>query len=325
MKFHIFNIISSRKKIGDTGDVWSLPNYDGDLYTADTLATPFLSMIGGLNGGLSSSNFEFPTASLYSHDAAAQPAITEAQSIAGVTASQKARTQEKNVTQIFQEAISVSYVKQSNLGRLSGINTAGAISNVTDELAWQQLVKLQKIARDVNYTFLNGAYQISTANNVANKTRGMFALCGANTTIDASTAALSKTLLDQLFRDMWAAGARFANCVIFVNAFQKQSISKLYGYAPTDRNVGGVNIKQIATDFGDLGITLDAMVPAASLGVFEMSVLAPVFQPVPGKGNLFYEPLAKTGAAESGQIFGQIGLDHGPGFLHGSITNLATS
>ena len=54
----------------------------------------------------------------------------------------------------------------------------------------------------------------------------------------------------------------------------------------------------------------------------EVSVCAPVFQPVPGKGVLFYEPLSKTGASESGQIFGQIVLDHGPAFMHGVLGNV---
>jgi hypothetical protein len=54
----------------------------------------------------------------------------------------------------------------------------------------------------------------------------------------------------------------------------------------------------------------------------EVSVCAPVFQPVPGKGVLFYEELAKVGAATSGQIFGQIGLDHGPAFAHGVLNNV---
>jgi len=50
-----------------------------------------------------------------------------------------------------------------------------------------------------------------------------------------------------------------------------------------------------------------------------------VWQIVPGKGNFFYEPLARTGAAETGQIFGKFGLDYGADFYHGTITNLATS
>jgi hypothetical protein len=56
-----------------------------------------------------------------------------------------------------------------------------------------------------------------------------------------------------------------------------------------------------------------------------MSMIRPVTQPTPGKGNFFYEELAKTGAAEQGQVFGMFGLDHGPAFAHGKITGLATS
>jgi hypothetical protein len=124
---------------------------------------------------------------------------------------------------------------------------------------------------------------------------------------------------------MFNNGAYFQNLVIFTGGSQKQRISDIYGYAPTDRNVGGVNIKQIETDFGNIGIVLDRMVPADKIGFFELSDVTPVFQPVPMKGNFFYEELAKTGASEDGQLFGQIGLAHGPAFLHGSITGLATA
>ena len=125
---------------------------------------------------------------------------------------------------------------------------------------------------------------------------------------------------------MFAAGATFNNLVIFCNAFQLQSLSEIYMYAPTDRNVGGVQMKQLMMDIaGNVGVILDSDMPTTTVGLYEMSVIAPVFQPVPSKGNLFYEPLAKTGAAEKGQLFGQIGLDHGPAFMHGSITGLANS
>jgi len=324
MKKKIF--ANSFLKIGDVNTIWAYPNYAGLIFTADQVNTPLLTMIGGLNGGRTTVNFEFPTASLYTHSAATQPALTENESVTGVAKTHAARTQEKNVTQIFMRAVQASYVKMSNPGRLSGINTAGAQNNVPSELDFQKMVKLQEIARDVNYMMHNGAYQISTDADTANKSRGMFAeIVLGGSTVNAAGAKLSKTLIDYLLRTMYAAGARFQNVVIFCNAFQKQQISNIYGYAPQDRNVGGVNIKQIETDFGNIGIQLDAMVPAANVGFYEMAYLAPVFQPVPGKGNLFYEELARTGASESGQIFGQIGLDHGPGFLNGSITNLATS
>ena len=54
-------------------------------------------------------------------------------------------------------------------------------------------------------------------------------------------------------------------------------------------------------------------------------MIAPVYQPVPGKGNFFLEPLAKTGAGEKYQLFGQIGLDHGPEWYHGKFTGIAQS
>jgi len=315
----------SQKKAGASGTVWALPNYDGELFTSAQLETPLLSIIGGLNGGLQTDNFEFATSSLYDLPAAAQPAITETASETAPTATQVTRDQNKNVTQIFHEAINITYAKLSNAGRLSGINTVGNTNNVTNERDWQIARKLEKLARDINFTLYNGAYQISTSAAVANKMRGMFPLCAAKTTLNASGAALSKPLLQQIFLDMFNAGAIFSNLIIFCGGFQKQKISEIYTVLPDSRSVGGQNIQQIVTDFGNIGIQVDKMVPTANLGLFEVSVMAPVFQPTPEKGNFFYEPLAKTGAAEKGQLFGQIGLDYGPDFLHGSVTNLKTT
>jgi hypothetical protein len=307
------------------GTTWNLPNYVGELFTSDLITTPLLSMIGGLTGGMMTENFEFSTDSQYSHEAASQPAITETASLTAPTAISYVRSQNKNVTQIFHEKVSISYQRQSNQGRLSGINTAGAVNNVINEKDWQIARALEKIARDVEYTFLNGAYQIAVNAGVANKTRGLIALCTVNT-VNASSATLSKALMDSLLLTMFTNGALFKNPVIFCGGFQKQKLSDIYGYAPEDRNIGGVNIKQIETDFGNIGIAKPhRFMPASTLLIADMSVVAPVFQPVPGKGNLFYEELAKTGAAEEGQIFGQIGLDHGPSFCHGTITSLATS
>jgi len=65
-------------------------------------------------------------------------------------------------------------------------------------------------------------------------------------------------------------------------------------------------------------------VPADTILIVDVAHIAPVFQVVPGKGVLFTEELAKTGASEKLQLFGQIGLAHGAGFLHGAITGLKT-
>lgn len=312
--------------ITGTGTVWNLPNYSGELFTASQINTPFLTMIGGMTGGgLQTSNFEFPTYSDYDLPDAEQPEITEQQSLTAPEAKEIVRGQATNVTQIFHEAISLSYHKQSNGGRLEGVNTAGQQNNAPSERDFQIARKLEKVARDVNFTFLNGQFSKATASNEANKTRGIFENASSINTMAASDAQLTKQMMNEILLEMFNNGAKFQDMVLFTSGHQKQVISDIYGYAPTDRNLGGVNIKQIETDFGNIGIVLDRMVKSDSIGLFEMSEIAPVFQPVPDKGNFFYEELAKKGAAEEGQMYGQIGLAHGPAYLHGSITGLATS
>lgn len=319
--------------VNDLGTTWNLPNYAGELFTADAMQTPLLAMIGGLSGGRQTTNFEFPTAVLFDYPEAAQPEISESASAVAPAAVMPAREQETNVVQIHQEVVNLTYAKQSNSGRMSGLNTAGEINGVADERAFQVQHKLIKIARDVEHSFINGRYQKSTGSTVANRTRGMLELCEEGNIIDAAGAALSKDLLQQLFRMMAESGAYFTNMVMFLPAVQKQKLSDIYAaqiggsliYTPSQRKVGGVNITEIETDFCRLGVCWDRFMPEGSVLVADVAHLAPVFQAVPGKGVLFEEELAKTGAADKIQIYGQIGLAHGPAFLHGAIVGLASN
>lgn len=310
------------------GTTWNLPNYAGELFTADPTQTPLLSMIGGLTGGKQTDNFEFPTAVLFDYPDAAQPSISESASATAPAASAIARTQESNVVQIHQEVIDLTYAKLSNGGRMSGINTAGQTANPADEKAWQIQQKLIKIARDVEYSFINGTFQKATSATVANKTRGMLELAATASTIDASSSALTVDMIKALMLQMADNGAYFNNMILFAGAKQKQAITSLYekqlGYNQgAARNVGGMNVTEIETDFCKLGIVWDRFMPDDSILIADVAHIAPVFQAVPGKGVLFEEELAKVGASDRIQIYGQIGLAHGPAFLHGSITGLA--
>ncbi len=315
--------------INGTINTYNLPNYAGELFTCSPTKTPLLSMIGGLSGGMKTENDEFATGVLYEFPEAAQPEISETASETAPAATALNREQEKNVTQIFHETIAITYAKQANRGKLEGLNTAGQIANPANELDWQVARRLEKIARDVEYTFLNGSYHKATSANDANKTRGLFELCSTGTTIDAQGSEITLDLLKALYKEMADAGASFDNMVLFCNSYQKQGITALYekqlGYnTPAARNIGGLNITEIETDFFKLGITYDPFVPAGSILIADIANIAPVFQEVPGKGVLFLEDLSKVGAADKKQIYGQIGLAHGPAFLHGSITGLAT-
>lgn len=311
--------------------VWNCPNYTGELYLIGANKTPFLNMIGGLAGGRvrTVGDFQFPLAQPWALENPSQPAITETASLTAPTALTYVRGQDVNTCQIWQRRVSVSYAKQSVTGQVTADATTGLIDigdnqPVQNEKDFQINAHMRQIAVDVDYTFLNGTYQQATAANVAARTRGI--ITGATTnTVAAGSAQLDKTLIDTLLRTMANNGAEFLSPVIFCGAYQKQRISNIYGYAPEDRNIGGVNIKQIETDFAVLGIVWAPNVPAATLLVADVAFCQPVFLPVPGKGVLFYEELSKTGASEDGQIYGQVGLDYGPEEMHGTITGLATS
>jgi len=314
-------------QITGIGTTWNLPNYAGELFTADPTQTPLLSMIGGLTGGRQTFDDVFPTAVLFDYPAPAQRDISEQASVTAPAATAIARTQESNVVQIHQEVIDITYKKQSNSGKLSGLNSANATANPPDEKAWQIQQRLVKIARDVEHSFISGAFQKSTAVDVANKTRGMMEVASGASSIDANGARLSKDLLKALYLQMANNGALFGNMVLFCNAELKQQITGLYetqiGYnQPAARTIGGMSITTLETDFFSMGVVWNRFMPKNALLIADVAHIAPVFQAVPDKGVLFEEPLAKIGASDRIQVYGQIGLAHGPSFLHGSMQNL---
>jgi len=314
-----------------TATVWNCPNYTGELYLIGANQTPFLNMIGGLQGGSvrTVSSFEFPLAQPWALESASQPAVTETASLSAPNPWTYVRGQDTNTVQIFHRAVTVSYAKQSVTGAIVADATTGLVDQnenqpVMNERDFQITAHMRQIAVNADYTFLNGAYQKATDAGTAAKTRGIITACTSNT-VAAGGVALSRNLLNELIRTMASNGSEFMNPVIFCNAFQKQRISEIYGYAPDSRNVGGLNINQIETDFAILGVVWAPNVPTSTLLIADLSVCSPVFLPVPEKGVLFYEELSKTGAAEKGQIYGQIGIDYGPEEYHGTITGLATS
>jgi hypothetical protein len=234
------------------------------------------------------------------------------------------RGQTDNTCQIFHRAVTVSYAKQSQAGLLSGLNLEGT-NPIRDEKAFQISANLKQIAKDVDYTFINGVHQKAADAGTAARTRGMLESILTNVVDNAAVpAALEKADIDDCVRSMAENGADFNNMVLFAGSKQTQVITSLYeGKFMTDsRTVGGMSIKQILTDFCELGVIWAPNMPADQIMIVDMAYVTPVFLAVPGKGFLFYEELAKTGASEKGQLYGQIGLDHGFETMHGKITEL---
>lgn len=297
-------------------------NYLGILYEIGANQTPFLSAIGGLNKGGITKSFTFPLAQPYSLASASQPAITEAVSVASNTATTITRAQDYNTVQIFQETVEVSHAKQSTAGDFSGIQIVGE-QPVTDELSFQKNAQLRQIAIDVDYSFLQGTYQLAANSTTAAKTRGLVNAITTNT-VAGGSATLTKAMVDSAVKAMADTGSPMQNVVAIANSFQKQQLTNIYAYAPDDRNVGGVNIKQIETDFAMMGVMYDPHMPTDEVFFVEMSVCKPMFCKYDGQ-IMVYEILAQVAASKKAQWYSQIGIDYGPEEYHGAITGLATS
>jgi hypothetical protein len=297
-------------------------NYLGQLYQIGANQTPFLNMIGGLQQGAKTTNsFMFPVAQPWALNGASQNVKSEAVAAQAGTPTTYTRGQDSNTVQIMKYDYGVSFAKQSTFGELAGLSLAGT-PVVRDELSFQKAAALKQMAIDVEFSFLQGAYVDPVTAATEGKTRGMKNAIATNTV--AAAAAVSKTQLQKLLREMATNGAQFADMVLLCNAYQKQALTDQFAYAPEDRNVGGQNIKQIETDFAMLGVVWAPFMPTDEIYICDMSVISPVFCPYNGQiiSDIMVPELA---ALKGGFIYSQVGLDYGPEEYHGSITGLKDS
>jgi hypothetical protein len=305
---------------------YDLPNYGGELVLVTPADTPFLSAIGGLSADdsdlvVAATEFTWQTEDLA---AAAQPSNLEG---AAPTIEERTRASFSNVVQIFQYGVEVSYSKLAARQQLANLGN-GSINPVQDELDHQIELKLKTAARDVNYSFINGAYQKPANNLTARRTRGLLAAISTNVTA-AGGAALSETMVLDMIQGVYDARGVHQELmpVLMTNSKQKRALSKIFvtdkGYQERTRTIGGVNVQEIETDFGRIGIMLERAMPSTALAFAHIRLCKPKFLVIPGKGFMFVEPLAKTGSSEKYQLYGEVGLEYGDEVCHGKITGLA--
>ena len=257
------------------------------------------------------------------------------------------------------------------------------------------------MARDIEYSFINGSYQKPSDNTTARKTRGLLAAITTNlqakaTATSAALSAATDTVTEastpsrtptRSSSPTWAprrpcrwdgsttsatrprvrsrsppppvvrpsrsapppcstgspgrprsrprtsttSSSRSGTAVetkdmavatLIVNSVQKRAITAAYAGAygkfnETSRTVGGVAVETIVTDFGIVNVMLNRFMPQDAICVASLEELAPVFLEVPGKGHFFAEPLAKTGASDDVQLYGEVGLAYGAESHHG--------
>jgi hypothetical protein len=326
---------------------WDLPNFVGELYTADAVpgqreANPsFLTLVGGLNGQNARivEDMQYNMTVEFDYPNPSQPNISENSSITVLPDPvNPIYTNTRNTCQIYQESVAESYVSKATRGRLItdqlypiGAPTEGWLSATSPNRDAAALVEqisyaLARIARNANHTFLNGAYVEATSKAVASRTKGIITGITTNA-VAAVGAALSETLIGTLMQNMVtnSSGKAFQYVpILMMNAFQKRKFSAIYAFPPEHRNIGGYNITMYETDFGTVGVMYEPTIPVDTVLFVSLAIVKPVFNEVPGKGVLFYENKPQIGAAEGGMLYGHIGIDYGPEWMHGKITGLAT-
>lgn len=300
-------------------------NYSGMLFNKGNTRTPLSSIIGGR--AKNTNSVEFIIGQSYTTGGGTQPAISETASLTAPDASVITRSQETNVTQIFQETVGISYAKQSNMGTLSGANIANQSANPINELDFQVAAKMQKIARDIEYTFINGAYNKATSDATINKTRGLV------TAITSNTKAMSNKPLGlwdiaDMLKKIYESNAPTTGLCLWCDAvtlFQINADAVQNGLTvvPSAREINGISLSSVVTPIGVVYLYLGECLPEGTALLLNLDVVSPVNQPTPGKGNFFLEELAKAGAGTKYQIFGQLGLDYGPEWYHGKFTGIA--
>lgn len=300
-------------------------NYSGMLFNKGNTRCPLSSIIGGR--AKTTNHVEFVTGQEYTTAGGEQPAISETASLTAPEATVVTRAQKTNVTQIFQETVGISYGKMSNMGTLSGINIANQQENPMNELDFQVAAKMQKVNRDIEFTFVQGTYNKATTDATINKTRGLTEAIESNVIAMASKPLGLWNIADGV-KKVYEANAPQDGLVLWCDAttmFQINADAVQNGLTviPAAREINGIKLSSVVTPLGVVYLYLGEFLPKGTALLLNLDVISPVYQPVPGKGNFFLEQLAKTGAGEQYQLFGQIGLDHGPEWYHAKFTGIA--
>lgn len=313
--------------INGMATTYNCPNYAGELVGVSPEDTPLLSATGGLYGLKVVHSTVFGWQGYDLRDAA-----SDRQRLEGADAPEaeaRARYQALNVTEIHQEAIEVSYSKMgayAQFGTMPDAVPGNGAAIPQNELDWQIEQGLKQIARDIELSFIVGTYANpadgSAPDGSARKTRG---LVEAITTNVVTAEAITAEAINDLAEQVWTSGGlrEGETRTLIVGAKAKRALSKAFitdvNYREQTRNVGGVNLQTIETDFGKFNVMLNRYMPDDMVLAVSLEQVRPVVLEVPGKGTVFAEPLAKTGSAEKVQLYAEVGLEYGNEKAHGKL------
>lgn len=302
--------------------------YAGELFMFGNTNTPFLAALG--SSARVTTNFDFALSSSYTLASGTQESVTESESMASPTSFESySRDQDVNSCQIVQKYVRTSYKMLSSWNKLIGNSSDyGSIdgpNSIADVHEHNLQAALKEIYKDLNYTCWNGTYQRAGNATTAGLSRGLdSAISTYSTSAGVAMGSLTKAKIDGHLADCADAGVDMSGVVIWVGSEAKIKLSDLYSLnlqtQPRDRQVGGVDVQVLVTDFGMFPIVYDADIPSKHIFFINMPFVRNVWCPTPGKGNLFYEEKSDDAAAKTGMLYGQWGLDYGAEEMHSVIT-----
>lgn len=234
--------------------------------------------------------------------------------------------------------LSVITTNKTMNGEITGITSATDTFTKTahglsdgDKVVFTELDAITALRPDRVY------YVVSSAANtfkVSATSGGSAITVGTASDVELVEAATAFSVddLGEFMQGVWDNGgiSESETTTLFVPSRQKRAITAAYAAAHRKvdplagtRNVAGQSVDTIETDFGVLNLVLERALPPDALVLVNLSDVMPVFTSIPGKGVLFEEELAKTGASDNTQIYGEIGLKYGNERTHGVIRGLA--
>lgn len=211
------------------------------------------------------------------------------------------------------------------------------VTKTSHGLANGTVVTMSAVTGATTVVSNNSYYVISTAANtfqLANSLGGT----AIDIDVDGTASVITNTSSTDLTTDNVSALMQsvFDNggimegetATVMVNSFTKRQLTKAFlgtvgsNYVIQTRNVGGVNLQTMETDFGTLNIMLNRHMPTSQLSVISLEQCLPTFLEIPGKGHMFVEPMGKTGSSDKYQLYGELGLEYGNEKCHGKLVGL---
>lgn len=166
--------------VNDIANSFNVPNYHGRVHQLTPDDTPFFNLLAGASEGggevVNHRTFEWQTFDLRS---AAQN--TKQDSVAAPSEESRDRSNVFNVLQTHVEAVGVGYEKLAQSEQFDGRNIGQGPNPVQDEGVWQINQMWKQIKRDMEYSLIQGTYNLPSSASDAGQTRGIIEAISTNT------------------------------------------------------------------------------------------------------------------------------------------------